>query len=83
MAPRKGSGRSSGLSLKVTGDVVHRLAAIRALWLAVYNDPDTSVHDVSGEFFSAVGKLLEGRSLEQIEFQLINKRRVLEHVEEG
>ena len=81
MAPRKG-GRS-GLSLKVTGDVVHRLAGIRALWLAVYNDPDTSVHDVAVEFFSAVGQLLEGQSLEQMEFQHINKRRVLEHAKEG
>jgi hypothetical protein len=82
MAPRKRGGHS-GLSLKVTGDVVHRLASIRALWFAVYNDPDTSVHDVAAEFYSAVGQLLEGRSLEQMDFQFINKDRVLEHVREG
>jgi len=82
MAARKGGSRN-GLSLKVTGDIVHRLAGIRALWLAVYNDPDSSVQDVAVEFYHAVGQLLEGRSLTQMEFQKINKEHVLEHVQEG
>jgi len=82
MAARKGGSRS-GLSLKVTGDIVRRLASIRALWLAVYNDPDSSVQDAAVEFYHAVGQLLEGRPLEQMEFQKINKEHVLEHVQEG
>lgn len=76
-------GVRSGLSLKVTGDIVRRLSAVRALWLAVHNDPDSSVQDLAGEFYFAVGQLLEGRALEQIEFQKINRTRVLEHDREG
>lgn len=80
--PRKGGSRS-GLSLKVTGDIVRRLASVRALWLAVYNDPDQSVQDLAVEFFHAVGQLLEGRPLEQMVFKKIDKDHVLEHVQEG
>jgi len=82
MAARKGGVRS-GLSLKVTGDIIRRLSCVRALWLAVYNDPDSSVQDLAVEFYHAIGQLLEGRSLEQMEFQKINKEHVLEHVQEG
>ena len=81
MASRRGA--RSGLSLKVTGDIVRRLSSIRALWLAVHNDPDSSVRDLADEFYFAVGQLLEGRVLEQIEFQKIDKSRVQAHAQEG
>jgi hypothetical protein len=81
MAPRGGA--RSGLSLKITGDIVRRLAGVRALWLAVHNDPDLSVQDVAVEFYYAVGQLLEGRVLEQIEFRKIDKSRVQAHAQEG
>ena len=73
----------SGLRLKVTGDVVLRLTNIRALWLAIQNDPESTVHDVASEFYFAVGALFEGKSLDQIEFQKIDRARVKQHIKEG
>ena len=81
MASRGGA--RGGLSLKVTQDLVRRLSAIRALWLTVNNDPDSSVQDLAGEFYFAVGQLLDGRVLEQIEFTKISRARVLAHDREG
>ena len=83
MARRSDSTLSSGLSLKVTGDVVRRLANIRQLWFAVNNDPEWSVKDVAAEFFFAVGELLEGKSIEQLDLQRIDKANVLRHLKEG
>jgi len=73
----------SGLSLKVTGDIVHRLSNVRALWLAVQNDPDLSVQDAAVEFYYTIGQLLEGCTLEQIELRKINRTRVLAHAQES
>jgi hypothetical protein len=64
-------------------DVAARQRAVRALWLAVQNDPVSPIHDVAVEFYFAVGKLLEGHSLEAIEFRRIDRRRVLEQHQEG
>jgi hypothetical protein len=76
-------GNRSGLSLKVTGDIVHRLSNVRALWLAVQNDPDLSVQDAAVEFYYTIGQLLEGNTLEQIELRKINRARVLAHAQES
>ena len=64
-------------------DVTVRQHAIRALWLAVQNDPETPIHEVSVEFYFAVGKLLEGQSLESLDFRRIDRERVLEQHREG
>jgi hypothetical protein len=73
----------NGLALKVTGDVINRLLNVRALWFAVYNDPRHSVQDTAVEFFYAVGKLLEGVPVDQLECKKIDLHRVLQHVKEG
>jgi hypothetical protein len=71
------------LNIKVAGDIVRRFANIRALWLAIQNDPDHTVQDVAVEFFYAIGDLLEGKGLEQLDFQVIDRKRVLQHHKEG
>lgn len=76
-------GSRSGLALKVTGDVIRRLVGVRALWFAVHNDPERSVQDLAVEFFFAVGQLLEGVPLEQVQMNKISRERVLQHVKEG
>ena len=72
----------TGLSTKVTGDVIRRHALVRALWLAVLNDPDRTVQDVGAEFFFAVGKALEGTPLASIDLKKIDRRRVLQHIKD-
>jgi hypothetical protein len=72
----------SGLATKVTGDVIRRHGGVRALWLAVQNDPELSVHDAAVEFYYAVGELLEGKTLEEIELRKIDRRRVVQHIKE-
>ena len=72
----------TGLSTKVTGDVIRRHALVRALWLGVINDPDRTVQDVSVEFFYAVGKALEGKLLSDIELREIDCRRVAQHIKD-
>jgi hypothetical protein len=67
---------------KVTADIAGRLKNIRALWLAVYNDPDHTLAEVSVEFYDKVGELLEGKSLEQLTYYNINRERVLRHAED-
>ncbi len=79
----RGRSNKNGVSLKVTGDIVSRLSGIRALWLAIQNDPDLSVQDAAVEFFYAVGALLEGRALSQIELRKLNRGRVSQHFKEG
>ena len=84
--------KRTGVSDKVTGDVVRRLVEVRALWLAVHNDPnlllenpppDRGPRGVSGEFYFAIGELLEGKSIEQIQLNQIDRVRALRHVREG
>jgi len=72
----------SGISDKVTGDVVRRFSNVRTLWLAIHNDPELTVAAVSVEFYYAIGELLEGKSLSQIEMHKINKTRVLRYARE-
>jgi hypothetical protein len=71
-----------GPAQKVTAEVAGRLKNIRALWLAVYNDPDHTLAEVSVEFYDKVGELLEGKSLDQLTYYNINKERVLQHAED-
>ena len=72
----------TGLASKVTGDVIRRHGAIRALWLAVQNDPERTVQDAAAEFYYAVGELLEGKPLDKIELRKIDRRRVVQHIKE-
>lgn len=72
----------SGLSIKVTADVVQRLTAIKTLWLALQNEPLTAA-EMGGEFYIAVGEILEGKTLNQLEFNKINKQRILQYFKEG
>lgn len=67
----------------LSSDVVRKLTCVRALWLAVHNDPDRSVQDLSVEFFFAVGRLLEGESLEKLELRLISLKRAYPYLKEG
>ncbi len=75
--------RRTDLRLKITSDIVGRFSAVRAVWLAVQNDPDLTVQAAALEFYYAVGALLEGGTLEQIDFRKIDRRRVLQHHKEG
>ena len=69
-------------SLKVTAEVAARLKNIRALWLAVYNDPEHTLAEVAVEFYDKIGELLEGKGLEQLTYYTIDKQRVLQHAQE-
>lgn len=73
----------TGVAVKVTGEIIQRHANVRALWLAVQNDPVLSVQDAAVEFFHLVGDLFEGKRLDQLEYRRINKARVLQHAREG
>jgi hypothetical protein len=73
----------TGLATKVTGDVIKRHGGVRALWLAIQNDPEHSVQDTAVEFYYAVGELLEGKSLNEIELRKIDRRRVMQHIKES
>ena len=75
--------KRTGVSDRVTSDVVRRLMDIRALWFAVHNDPKFPVDALATEFFFAVGDVFEGKHIENIETHKIDKARVLRHVREG
>ena len=75
-------GVRSGVSTRVANDVAGRVHDIRAVWSAVQNDPHQTVEDLAGEFFFAVGELLEGRPLRSLQFHKISRERVLAHAEE-
>lgn len=82
-------GARSGLSTRVTTEAVSRLRgdstklrAVRALWLAVQNEPHKTVSDMAFEFYEAIGKILEGRDLTSIELRAIDRVRVKQHYEE-
>jgi hypothetical protein len=74
---------TSQRNLKVTTDVVRRLQNIRDLWLAVHNDPDHTVQQTALEFFWLVRDILEGKQLEQLEYQAVSRKRVLAQAKEG
>lgn len=78
--PRKGP---SARVANVTGEVARRLVYVRALYLAVYNDPDVTLQEVAVEFYGAVGEVLEGKSLKQIEFNKIRRDKVLALLKDG
>lgn len=85
---RTGSTRPSSRAAReivrnLSDDMVRKLASIRGLWLAVQNEPDKSVKDMSVEFYYAVGELLEGKPLEQIELFKIDPKRVTPFIKEG
>ena len=67
----------------ISNDLVRMVASVRALWFAVLNEPDKSVQDMSAEFFDAVGKLLEGWQLSEIELHTIDPKRVFPHIKDG
>jgi len=76
---RKGA---SGASQRVTGEMVSRLRAIRALWFAVLNDPRHGIEDLSVEFYYKVGELMEGKTLDGLTYHVISRDRVLSHAKE-
>lgn len=78
---RKASGRN-GVSTRVANNVAGRLRNVRALWLAVQNDPLSSVADVATEFYYAIGEVLEGRELSALSLRLIDRKRMMLHIEE-
>ena len=78
---RRRGGRS-GISSRVASDVAGRIRDIRALWLAIQNDPKHSVADVAAEFYYAVGEVLEGRTIRSLNLRKIDRVRVAEHAEE-
>jgi len=80
--PKARSKPRTGLATKITGDVIRRHGGVRALWLAIQNDPELSVQDVAVEFYFAIGELLEGKPLNEIELRKIDRRRVLQHIKE-
>jgi hypothetical protein len=67
---------------KVTADIAGRLKNIRALWLAVYNDPEHTLAEVAVEVYDKIGELLEGKSLEQLTYYNIDRDRVLKNLKE-
>lgn len=77
-----GKGRNaSGISQKVIAEVVRRNHDIRALWLAVLNDP-RPVADLSTEFYFKVGELMEGKPLASLTYSAISRDRVLKLAED-
>lgn len=73
---------ANGASLRVTGEVVKRLKDVKALWLAVMNDPKHSVADLSAEFYNKVGDVLSGMSLTELTYYRISRDRVLKHADD-
>lgn len=77
--PRK---TASGASQRVTGDIIRRFRNVRALWMAVMNDPRPA-DDMTSEFFFKVGELLEGKQLSDLSYYAIDRDRVLRHAEDS
>lgn len=82
-------GARSGLSTRLTNEAIARLRldgvklrAVRALWLAVQNEPHKTVSDMAFEFYEAVGKILEGCALTSLELRSIDRARAKQHYEE-
>lgn len=70
-------------------ELARRYVYVRALFLAVMNEPKLQVKDPEApfyagcEFYSAVGDILEGKSLKEIEFSLIPRDKVLALLKDG
>jgi len=79
-ASRKGP---SARVAQVQADVARKLVYVRALYLAVYNEPDLPLDAVAAEFYASVGEILEGKPLRNIEFNKIPRERVLALAKEG
>ncbi len=79
------TGGRSGVAIRVQGDIVRRLNDIRAVWLAVYNDPAHTQKEIGADFVDIVGELLEGKTFDQIEwskYHTISEERVRQHAKE-
>lgn len=68
---------------KATTDVVRRLTQIRAITLAVNNDPDLTADECGAEFFYAILDSLEGKSVAQLNLRKINPDKVLLYIKDG
>lgn len=79
---KRRSGARNGVANRVSEDVAIRLRDIRALWLAAHNDDNHTIAEQSAEFYYAVGDILEGRSVHSLDLQKIDRKRVLQHMEE-
>lgn len=67
----------------LSDDTLRKLATIRALWFAVQNEPDKSVQDLASEFYFAVGGVLEGKALDELELVQIDPKRAVPFMKEG
>lgn len=69
-------------ALRELAEAKRKLSLLRALFLAVHNDPNITVvaGRVGTNFFSVVGEVLEGRTFEQLDLYAIDPKRVLLHV---
>lgn len=82
--PRKPQPRQPSVRMaNVANDVARRVIYVRALYLAVLNDPDVTLQEVAVEFYGAVGEILEGKAPRQIEFNKIRRERVLALLKDG
>ena len=72
----------TGAVPRANADITRRLSRVRALWLAVHNDPNITVKDTALEFYYAVGELLEGRTTEGLELRKIDPVRVAAHLQD-
>jgi hypothetical protein len=73
----------TGVAQRTADLVIQRHKAIRSVWLAIQNDPELNVADAAVEFYYAIGELLEGKAIQQIEFRKIDRKRVLQHHKDG
>lgn len=80
--PGPGSRVAQDIVRSVSNEAVRKLATVRALWLAVQNEPGMSVKDLSAEFYYAVGRVLEGKSLHELELHHIDPKRVAPFLKE-
>jgi hypothetical protein len=76
------NGKRSGVSNRVANDIAGRLRDIRAVYFAAQNDPNKTVADIAAEFYYVVGEILEGRTIHALSLRLIDRTRVIAHVEE-
>lgn len=76
-------GVKTGVKDRTQGDIILRHKAIRDLWLCIQNDPELTVAEAATEFYYAVGELLEGKALAQLEFRTIDRKRALRHNKES
>lgn len=78
----KRRGGRNGVSTRVARQMATRLNQVRALWLAVQNDPKQSIEDVAAEFYFAVGEMLEGHTVRSVTLRKIDRERAIAHAED-